>query len=187
MIKGTEIRPGMVIRHEGEIFVVEKMDHVTPGKGRAHIQTKLRSVSKGNAFEVRFSPSDKVDNLNVEYKTVEYLYSDTHHAIFQDTTDYESIELPLENVREYLKFIRPNAECRIQFIDDEPVNLDLSASVELEVVEAPPAVKGDTATNVTKLCVTETGLEVKTPAHIREGDIIKVDTRTGDFLERVNK
>ncbi|GAB4152626.1 MAG: elongation factor P [Planctomycetota bacterium] len=186
MIKGTEIRAGMIIRHEGDIFSVEKMEHVTPGKGRAHIQTKLRSLTRGTMYEVRFSPSDKIENLLVENKIAEYLYSDSHHAIFMDLSDYENIELPLENVSEQLRYLRPNAECRIQFIDGEPFNLDLPAAVELEVVDAPPAVKGDTATNVTKVCITETGLEVKTPAHIRQGDKIKVDTRTGEFLERVN-
>ena len=187
MIKGTEIRVGMIIRHKGVTYSVIKMDHVTPGKGRAMVQTKLRSFETGNTSEVRFSPSDKIDNLMVEFKSAEYLYSDTLQAIFMDLSDYENIELPLETCKEDLRFMAPNAECRIQYIDGEPIAIDLPASLELLVKVAPPATKGNTATNVSKICVTETGLEVKTPAHIKEGDTIKVDTRTGDFIERVNK
>ena len=187
MIKGTEIRSGMVIRVKGELYSVLKMDHVTPGKGRAHIQTKLRSLSSGNTSEMRFSSNDKIDNLMVENKTVEYLYSDQQNAVFMDPQDFDNVEIPLDSCREELQYLVPNAKCTIQYIDGRPMSIELPAAVELEVEVAPPAVKGDTATNVTKTCTTETGLEVKIPAHINEGDIIKVDTRSGDFIERVNK
>ena len=186
-IKGTEIRPGMVLKVDGDLFVVIKMDHVTPGKGRAHIQTKLKSVSKGTTFEKRFSSSDKIESAFVDIRAAEYLYADAMHAVFMDIETYDNIEISLDMAKDALPYMPDNAEAKIKFIDGTPILVDLPASVELKVQTAPPSVKGDTATNVTKVVTTETGLEVRTPAHIKVGDTIKVDTRTGEFIERVNK
>jgi len=187
MIKGTEIRPGMVLRVNGELYLVVKMEHVTPGKGRGIIQTKVKSLSKGNTFDMRFSPSDKVENTYLEMKEAEFLYTDSHYAVFMDLETYDNIEIPLDQVKEQLPFMPPNCTVKIRFIDESPIAVELPTAVELRVETAPPAVKGDTATNVSKIVKTETGLEVKTPAHIKEGDVIKVDTRTGEFVERVNR
>ncbi len=186
MVKGTELRPGMVIRIDGEILVVVKMTHITPGNWRGIVQTKLKNITKGNSFDKRLSPEDKIEILYLDKRDAEYIYNTQHAAVFQDLDSFEDIEIPLDQVEDQLPFLPLNSKCKINLIEGMPIAIDLPSAVELRVVEAPPAVRGDTATNVNKLVKTETGLEVRTPAHIKEGDVIKVNTTTGEFLERVS-
>ncbi|MFA4986909.1 MAG: elongation factor P [Candidatus Brocadiia bacterium] len=187
MVKGTEIRPGMVLRVDGELYLVVKMTHITPGNWRGIVQTKLKHVKKGTTAEKRFSPEDKLESTYLEVKNVEYIYSTKDSAVFQDLATYEEIEIPLDQVEEQLPYLPLNSQCKVRFIDGAPISVDLPASVELSVVDAPPSVRGDTATNVYKIVKTGTGLEVRCPSHIKTGDNIKVDTRTGEFIERANK
>jgi len=186
VVKGTELRPGMVIRVDGELYLVTKMTHITPGNWRGIVQTKIKSIMKGNTYDKRFSPEDKIENLYLDVRNAEYIYNTQTAAVFQDLETYEDIEIPLDQVEDQLPYLPLNSKCKIQIIDELPIAIDLPSAVELLVVEAPPAVRGDTATNVNKLVKTETGLEVKTPAHIKEGDRIKVNTTTGEFQERVS-
>ena len=185
MIKATDIRRGQVVKIDGNIFVVVQMDHVTPGKGHAHVQTKMKNLNSGKISPMRFNSSDQIDNVFVDRQEMEFLYNDERHAVFMNTETYEQLELPTDQVQEQLKFLLPNNICVVSFFDGKPLTIDLPTTVTLKVVDAPPAVRGDTATNVTKEVTTETGLMVKTPHYIESGNKIKIDTRTGDFVERV--
>ena len=185
MIKATDLRRGQVVRIDGEIYIVFQMEHVTPGKGHAHVQSKMKSFKTGKMIPMRFNSSDPVDNVFVEKNEMEYLYADDRMGVFMDTTTYDQIEISLDQIEDQLKFMLPNTNVIITLFDGKPLGVELGTTVVLEVVEAPPAVRGNTATNVTKECITETGLVVKTPHYIEQGEKIKVDSRTGDFVERV--
>jgi elongation factor P len=161
------------------------MDHLTPGNLGGIIQTKLRRFTDGKTVPMRLSPYDKLEEVVLEKHDVEFLYSDTAHAVFMNTENYEQIELPLDLIEEQLGYLLPNTSCVIEFFDGQAVALELPTTVALEVTDAPPAERGNTATNVSKEVITETGLKVKTPHYVQTGDKIKVDTRNGDFVERV--
>jgi elongation factor P len=183
-IRATDIRKGIVLKIDNELYVVHQMDHVTPGKGQAVVQTKLRSLSRKNLIPKRFNASESVEQVDLNTKWAQYIYDNPDEAVFMDGKTYEQFNIPKADIEEELKYISHDDNVEITFHGNDPISIELPASVVLEVVEAEPAVRGNTATNVTKNVTLNTGLVVKAPPHINVGEKVKIDTRTGEFLER---
>jgi len=183
-IKETDIRKGTVLKIDNELYVVHQMDHVTPGKGQAIVQTKLRSLTRKNLMPKRFNSSENVERVDLDTKWSQYIYDQGDDAVFMDTKTYEQFSIPSSDIEEELKYIAHDDNVAITFHNHDPIAIELPPSVILEVVEAPPAIRGNTATNVTKNVTLNTGLVVKAPPHINTGDKVKIDTRSGEFLER---
>lgn len=185
-IKATDIRRGMVINMEGTNFVVHDFYHHTPGNLRAMVQAKLKNMNSGALIDYRFRAVDQVEVPFVEQKEYEYLYSagpDEH--IFMDTETYDQVHFGEDMVGTSMGFMLPNTRVQVKYIDDKPVSIEIPATVELTVTDTPPSIKGATATNQYKDAILETGVKVQVPPFIGPGEKIKVDTRTGEYIERV--
>ena len=186
-IRATEVRKGMVLVMDGELFEVTRYDHVTPGKGRAHNQLTIRSLKTGNTKPLRLGSGETVETAYLDKRPCQFLYQDKDGAHFMDTESYEQFALPMEKAGSHLPFLTEEVPVNITFHEGQPINVALPAAVVLEVTEAEEAVRGDTATNVTKNATLQTGHQLKVPNHIREGDKVKVSTETGEFLGRSNE
>ncbi len=184
-ITATDIRKGMVLMYEGELQLVTEFQHRTPGNLRAFIQAKLKSLASGASKQVRFSASDRIEPAFLERKDCEYLYRDSTGYVFMDSENYEQFTLEPEFVEDTMHYIIENQTVQVTFHEGKPLSVDLPSSVILTVKTTEPGVKGDTVNNVFKPATLETGLEIKVPNYINEGEAVKVDTRTGDFIERV--
>ena len=183
----SDLTRGAVVRYENGLFQIVDWDHITPGNKRAHYQMKMKNLLTGRGLQRRFSPSDDLDIALVERKDVEYLYADGAHHVFMDQETYEQTTLSEETLRDALPYIALNATVALLLVDGAPVAVELPASVVLKITHTNPGARGDTVSNVKKPATLETGLEVKVPLHINQGDLVKVDTRTGEFIERVNR
>jgi len=186
MMRGTQIRPGNVIKVDGVLYVVMDVDHVTPGKGRAHIQTRLRNLETGGSVPMRFRPNDGIEDVFTETRPVQYLYDDGQNAVFMDQQTYEQFNIPHDQIAGQLQYMPPDAEVQVRYADGKAISVDLPTTVALQVTEAPPVVRGDTVSNVQKTVTVETGLQVKCPPYVESGERIEVDTRTGEFVRRAN-
>ena len=158
---------------------------VNPGKGAAFTRTKLKNAKTGKIFEVSFRSSETIEEANVEYRNCQYLYNDGTDMSFMDNTNYEQFTLPLENIGEMTDYIVDGSEVKVIFIDGNPFTIQLPPKMNFKVVEAPPGDKGDTATGGSKQAIIETGAKVNVPLFIKEGDMIRVNTDTGEYVERV--
>lgn len=185
-MKANELKRGMVVELEGELWTVVKMDHTMPGKGRAYYQTTFKNLDKGNVVQRRLSGDDNMKFAYLDTKVMEYLYQEGDHYVFMDQESYEQVYLSGEQYEDAMKYVRHNLTIKVQFYEEKPISVDLPASVILKVEETEPSARGDTVKNVTKPAKLETGLEVKVPAHISAGELVKVDTRSGEFLGRVS-
>lgn len=187
MIQATQLKPGMIIKHENNICIVLSVVHVTPGNWRGMVQTKLRSILDGRGFEYRFRSDEKVEVAQLEEHEVEYLYAegDMHH--FMDTQTYEQYALNTEALGDARNYLVPNIRCKIKFYESRPVGIELPLTVDLKVIETPPQLKGATATNSPKPATLETGLVIQVPQFVNTGDVVRIDTRTGEYLERVGQ
>jgi len=172
--------------HNGDIFSVVEFLHVKPGKGNAFVRTKLKSLTTGKVVEHTFPSGHKIDDVRVERRKFQFLYSDESGYNFMDNETYDQVSLN-ENMLERPDFLKEGSEIEILFHAEKniPLTADMPASIVLEVTYTEPGVRGDTATNVTKPATVETGAEVKVPIFINQGDKIKIDTKTGGYLERV--
>ena len=186
MINATEIRKGMVVKMDGELFLVLGYEHIAPGNWRAIVQAKLRNIKQGNIVQRRFRSSDKLDTVFLESKVMEYLYKQGDTFCFMDTESYEQVLLPADLVESSMPYVALNSQVRIGFYDEKPLSIDLPASVALKVAETDPGARGNSVTNVFKPAKLETGVVVKVPLFINVGDKVKVDTRTGEFIQREN-
>ena len=184
MINATDIRKGQIINVDGELFSVSDFHHVTPGKGRAHMQVSIKSLKQGNVIQKRFRSSDKVDDVFLEHKDMEYLYKEGDNFCFMDIENYEQTVLPNEVIGEMMSYIAPNAKVKVTFYEGNAIGVELPSSVILKIVETDPGIKGDTVTNVFKPAKLETGFEMKVPLFINSGETIRIDTRTGLFMGR---
>jgi elongation factor P len=184
MIPATQIRKGMILNMEGQLFKVMDYQHITPGNWRAIIHTKLRNIATGNQKELRLSSSDKVDQAFLDEKEMEYLYNDGENYFFMDTESYEQISIPKDFLESVIPFMKENDKVQIELYEDKPVGVDIANIVELEVTYTEPGAKGNTATNVTKPATTETGYELNVPIFVTIGDRLRIDTRTGEYIER---
>jgi elongation factor P len=184
MASANDIRKGIAIRHNGSVCLVLDFIHKTPGNLRATVQATLRNLETGKTSPVRFTSTSPIEIVNLTRLTLEYSYKDQTGYTFMDPKTYESVTLNEELVGDAKNYLIENLPCEILFNDGRPVTIDLPSSVKLKVLEAPPGIRGDTATNVTKPVKVETGIMVNAPIFINAGEVIKVDTRTGAYMSR---
>ena len=184
MITAGDFRNGMTFEMDGNVMQIVEFQHVKPGKGAAFVRTKIRNVITGGVVERTFSPSDKFPTAFVERREMQYLYNDGELYHFMDKETYEQIPLSMEEYSDDLKFIKENEDVKVLSFKGKVFGVEAPNFVELEIVETEPGVKGDTATNVTKPARVETGAEVRVPLFVNEGDRIRIDTRTGEYMER---
>lgn len=184
MISAGDFRKGMTFEINGEPVVVIDFQHVKPGKGAAFVRTKYKSLLSGATRETTFSPSEKFPKAHIETKEMQYLYSDGDLYYFMDNETYDQIPLPHELVEDSIKYIKENDNVMLKFYKGKCFVVEAPNFVILEVTETEPGVKGDTASNVTKKAVLETGAVVNVPLFVNEGDKVKVDTRTDEYLSR---
>jgi elongation factor P len=184
LINATDIRKGLIIKIDGELFSVSDFQHVTPGKGRAHMQVSIKSLKQGNVTQKRFRSTDKVEDVFLEHIDMEYLYKDGEDFCFMNTENYEQVLLTKEVLGDTMLYITPNSKVKVSFYEGNTVGIELPASVTLKIIETDPGTKGDTVTNVFKPAKLETGHIIKVPPFINPGELVKVDTRTGQFLGR---
>ncbi|RMF94190.1 MAG: elongation factor P [Nitrospinota bacterium] len=187
MITATQIRRGMIIILDEELYQVLDFQHVTPGKGRGMMQTKLRSLRTGNSLDYRFRSDEKVERATLDQQEMEYLYSDQGHHYFMNSQTYEQIALTEEVLGDALQYLVPNTRIIVNFYQGTPVSVELPGTVDLRVIETEPGLKGATASRSTKPATLETGLVVQVPIFIEENDIVRIDTSDNSYLERVEK
>lgn len=185
MASTSDFRSGMVIRMDGGLWTVVEFQHVNPGNWRAFVRTKLKNLKSGKVIEIRFRAGESIDPIRIDRKEYQYLYHDGSGYACMDVETYDQISVPDEIIGEGGKFLKDGESVTILFNGNDIVVIELPIIVELKIAETVPGVKGDTATGGTKPATLETGVVVNVPLFISEGDIIKVDTRTGDYLERV--
>ncbi len=184
-MKANEIKPGQVLNLDGTAYLVTKTENVKPGKGGAFVQTKLKSIKHGNVTEKRFRTADEVEGTNLDKRDVEYLYSDGTGAIFMDGESFEQFTIPEDILGDTLLFIKPNESIKGLFLDGSCITIELPMAVELQITETEPGIKNATATNVLKEAVTETGLKVRVPPFIKEGEVVRINTESREYLNRV--
>lgn len=184
MIYASEFRKGITFDLNGEPHVILDFQHVKPGKGAAFVRTKYKNILTGATREEAFNPNDKFPKAHIETKVMQYLYSDGELYYFMDLESFEQVPLMEEQVEDAIKYLRENDEATIKFYKGSAFLVEAANFVNLKVVETEPGVKGDTATNVTKAATVETGAVVQVPIFIEEGEVIQIDTRTGDYLGR---
>jgi elongation factor P len=183
-IPATQLRPGMIIKHNNDLHAVFSVEHRTPGNLRAFIQAKLRNLRTGAMFEHRFRSPDPIEKITVDEIEMEYLYNDGDGYYFMNTENYEQTHLTKDILGDAVDYMIPNLQIRIEFFDGKAVGVELPQTVELTVIETEPGLKSATASSVTKPAKTETGLIVQVPPFINEGEKIRVDTSEGAYLSR---
>jgi elongation factor P len=184
MITAGDFRNGVTFEMDGKVMQVIEFQHVKPGKGAAFVRTKMKNVITGAVTETSFNPTDKFENAFVERKDMEYSYNDGSLYYFMDMETYELIPIDESVLGDNFKFVKENMSCTIYSYKGKVFNVEPPTFVDLEVTQTDPGFKGDTATNVTKPAILETGAEVKVPLFINPGDRIRIDTRVGEYLER---
>jgi elongation factor P len=184
MLTAGDFRKGITFQIDGEPYVVLDFQHVKPGKGAAFVRTKYKNIKTGAIREEAFNPNDKFDNAHIETKKMQYLYNDGELYYFMDGETFEQVPISFDMVEEAIKYLRENDEATIKFYQEEPFIVEAPNFVDLKVIETEPGVKGDTATNVTKEATVETGAVVHVPIFIEEGEVIQIDTRSGEYLGR---
>lgn len=185
MIDANELRKGVTFELDGNLYKVLDYSHHKPGRGLATIRVKARDLRSGAIIDKTFSSSERVQDVRLDYHMVQFLYVDGDRYIFMDNETYEQPGVTKTQLGDVVNYLKENMEVKLTFYEGEPLDIELPTSVELKVVRADPAVRGDTATGVNKTVETETGLEVQVPAFVEAGDTIKVDTRNGAYITRV--
>ena len=185
MVSAGDFRNGITFEMEGNVYQIIEFQHVKPGKGAAFVRAKVRNVITGSVVERTFNPSEKFPTAFVERKDMEYSYSDGGLYYFMDPESYELIPINESELSDNFKFVKENMVCKILSYKGNVFGVEPPNFVELQVTKTDPGFKGDTATNTTKPATLETGAEVKVPLFINIGDILKIDTRTSEYLERV--
>jgi elongation factor P len=183
-IPATQMRPGMVIKHNNELHAVFSVEHRTPGNLRAFIQAKLRNLRTGAMFEHRFRSPDPIDRVVVDEIPMEFLYVDGDDYYFMNTENFEQTHLRRDTLGDAVEYLTANLQIKVEFYDGKAVGIELPQTVDLKVIETEPGLKSATASSVTKPAKTETGLVVQVPPFINEGEIIRVDTAEGAYLSR---
>jgi len=184
MVSAGDFRKGLTIEIDGQVWVIVDFQHVKPGKGAAFVRTKIKNIMQGNVLEKTFNPSEKFPKAHVETKEMEYLYSDGELFYFMDNETYEQLPLGKDKVEDALQYIKENMTATIKFFKGEAFSVDPPNFVVLQVAETDPGFKGDTATAGNKPAIMETGAKIMVPLFVNEGDMIRVDTRTGEYMER---
>jgi len=183
-MKAVDIRKGKTIIYEGEIYAAHEAQHVAKGNKRSYMQVKLKSVKSGQMIDVRFRVGDQVEVPFMESKVYEYLYKEGEHLVLMDTTDYEQVHVDGALFGDALQFLKANEKVSCQLSDGQILTAELPHVVVLKIEDTPPVVKGATVTNQPKDAILETGARVRVPAFIEPGELIRVDTRSGEYMER---
>lgn len=184
MLTAGDFRNGITFEMEGKVYQVIEFQHVKPGKGAAFVRTKYKDVVTGAIRETSFNPTAKFENAVIERKDLEYSYNDGGLYYFMDPETYDMVPIEESKLGDNFKFVKENTICRISSFKGSVFAVDPPTFVELKVTETEPGVRGDTATNVTKQATLETGAVIRVPIFINEGDLLRIDTRTGEYLER---
>lgn len=184
MISATQVRPGMVIKFEKELYSIFSMVHRTPGNLRGFVQVKMRSLRSGSMTEHRFSSEDKVERAMLEEVEMEYLYDDGEYFYFMNTENFEQLHLTKEILGDAVEYLIPQLKVNVEFYEGKPMSVELPPTVDMTVMETEPGLKGASVSNVTKAAKMETGLVVQVPPFINEGEKIRVSTAGGTYQER---
>ena len=185
MIMAGDFRKGMTVEIDGQVWSIADFQHVKPGKGAAFVRTRLKNVMTGAVLERTFSPTDKYPNAHIETREMQYLYNDGQLYYFMDVETYEQLPLNHDQVEDAIDFIVENENVKVRFFKGAPFSVEALNFVELTVTHTEPGVRGDPATGTTKPAELETGYKINVPLFVNEGDRIRVDTRTGEYMERV--
>jgi elongation factor P len=181
----SDLRPGAVIIYNGEMNVVLESEHRTPGNLRAFYQVKMRSMKSGKLNENRFRSGESIEFVRVERKNYQYLYKDGDNLFFMDNDTYDQVPCSADLLGDAINWLKENQEVQLSFVNDGIIGAELPSHVNLQITHTEPGLKGDTATNVLKPATVETGANIQVPLFINEGDMIKVDTRNGSYVERL--
>ena len=184
MLTATQLRPGMVIKFNNELYSVFKMEHRTPGNLRGFVQVKMRNLRSGSQIEHRFSSEDRVEKAMLDEVEMEYLYDDGDYFYFMNTENYEQMHFTKDTLGDAVNYLVPQLKATVEFYEGKPISVELPPSVDLTVVETEPGLKGATVSNVTKPAKLETGLVVQVPPFINQGEKIRVSTSEGTYQER---
>lgn len=185
MIDVNELRKGTTFELDGNIYKVLEYSHHKPGRGKATIRVDVRDLRSGVRLKKKFNSGDTVQDIRLTYRNAKYMYSDGEHYHFMDMETYEQPALKGEALGDATKFLKEEMEVKLTFYQGEPLDIEMPTTVDQEVVRADPSVRGNTATSVTKSVTTDTGLEVDVPNFIETGDVIRIDTRSGEYVTRV--
>ena len=183
-MKATDLRPGYGVKIDGKLWVITNFEHRTPGNLRAFIQIKIKGVTTGQVVERRLGSSDDVEVIDLDRRTMEYLYSDNTGATFMDTESYDQMVIPEKVLGDALKYLRPNSQTIVIMYDGNPISVELPPAVELQITDTTPGIKKATVTNVMKEATLETGLKTRVPDFIENGETIKVSTADGSYMSR---
>ncbi len=187
MIETSEFRKGAKLEIDQQPYAIIDFEHVKPGKGQAFTRCRLRNLQSGQMLERTFKSGDKFPSPNIEAKEMQYLFREATILTFMDTATYEQITLNAETLKDSIKFLKDGILVTVLFYNERPINVELPTFVQLPIEYCEPGFKGDTATGASKPATLEGGHVVTVPLHLKVGDILKVDTRTGDYVEKVNK
>jgi elongation factor P len=187
MIPTTEFRNGLVIKLDNELYNMVEFQHVKPGKGGAFIRTKLKNLTTGRVIDRTFRSGEKVEDVRLTMKPVQYLYPGDHEYIFMDIETYDQVAVSKDIIGNACNLLKEGIEVELQIVDNNPINVILPIFVELKIVKTDPGLKGDTASGGTKPATLETGAVIQVPLFIEEEEIVKVDTRTVNYVERVRQ
>ena len=185
MISAGDFRTGVTIELEGKVYQIIEFQHVKPGKGAAFVRTKLKNIKNGGVVEKTFRPTEKCPQAHIDRKDMQYLYNDGDLYYFMDVENYEQIALSTDDIGDALKFVKENEMVKVCSHKGSVFAVEPPLFVELEITETEPGFKGDTATGATKPATVETGATVYVPLFVEQNDVIKIDTRTGEYLSRV--
>ena len=185
MLSAGDFRNGLTFEMDGQVMQVVEFQHVKPGKGAAFVRTKMRNVITGAVIETSFNPTAKFPSATVEKKDMEYSYSDGDLYYFMDMQTFDQVPLNSDKLPDSFKFVKEGHQCRLLSYKGSVFSVEPPMFVELEITETEPGVKGNTATTVTTTATVETGAVIRVPIFVNEGDVVKIDTRTGEYLERV--
>jgi elongation factor P len=183
-INANEMRKGMAVMWNGEVCIVQETQHRTPGNLRAFVQGTLRSLKTGRNFEQRFNPQEKIEPVSVSHTKWDFSYHDHNGYTFMNPETYETMTLTSELVGDAKDYLTENLRCEIVFVEERAVSVEVPPAVDLKVIESPEGIKGDSSGNVQKPAKIETGLTIQVPLFIKEGEIIRIDTRTGKYMSR---
>jgi elongation factor P len=186
-VSTTEFRNGLKIEIDGEPYIIVEFQHVKPGKGGAFVRTKMKSLKSGNVIDRTFRSGEKVDVPELEEKTMQYLYAADKDRVLMDTSSYEQISMSEKQLGDSVNYLKENMEIKVLYFKGQPINIDIPMFVELKIARTDPGVRGDTASGGSKPATLETGAVVKVPFYLNEGDVVKIDTRSGIFIERVKQ
>ncbi len=185
MISAGDFKNGVTFEMDEQVFQIIEFQHVKPGKGAAFVRTKIRNVITGATVERSFNPADKFPRAQISKRDMQYLYNDGDLYFFMDEETYEQIPLNADSIGDALKFVKENMTCKVLFFKEQVIGIEPPIFVELEIIETEPGFKGDTATGANKPAILETGAQIKVPLFVNQGAKVRVDTRTGEYMERV--